>query len=192
MATLNIKPNKVTIPHRRTNLVSRPRLLELFNDLLDYKLFIVAAPAGYGKTSLIVDFASNSPMPVCWFSMDPSDQDIQRFLINFVSAIQMRFPHFGKSSLAVIQSVASDKIDPDVTLSIINKDLFDNVSDHFVIVLDDYHLVESSKVVNGFINNFLQEVDENCHLVIASRTLLTLTDMPLFVAHSEVGGLSLC
>ena len=190
MATLNIKPSKVTIPHRRTNLVSRPRLLELFNDLLDYKLFIVAAPAGYGKTSLIVDFASNSPMPVCWFSMDSSDQDIQRFLINFVSAIQMRFPHFGKSSLAVIQSVASDKIDSDVTLSIINKDLFDNVSDHFVIVLDDYHLVESSKAVNGFINNFLQEVDENCHLVIASRTLLTLTDMPLFVAHSEVGGLS--
>jgi len=68
-------------------------------------------------------------------------------------------------------------------------DVFENIPEHFVFVLDDYHLIDDSRPVSQFVSRFLQVVGENCHLFIASRTLLTLPDLPLLVARDEVGGL---
>lgn len=59
---------KVRIPPRRHDLVSRSRLIELLYAHLDRKLLFVIAPAGYGKTSLLVDLSSQIDMPVCWLS----------------------------------------------------------------------------------------------------------------------------
>ena len=56
-----ITQTKIITPQRRRNYLSRPRLLELLNELLDFRLIIVAAPAGYGKTTLLVDFAHQTP-----------------------------------------------------------------------------------------------------------------------------------
>jgi len=49
---------KIIIPQRRREIISRPRLLSIMDDILELKLLILAAPAGYGKTSLLVDFQS--------------------------------------------------------------------------------------------------------------------------------------
>ena len=190
METLPLTPSKIVIPRRRGDLLSRPRLLKWFDDLIDYKLFIVAAPAGYGKTSLLIDFANSTQLPVCWFSLDVDDQDPLRFFSHFIQSIHYRFPEFGERSLGILSSLPANRIDREVVTSIIINELFEKISEHFVIILDDFHLVEKSKPINDFINDFIQDVDENCHLITASRTLLTLADMPLFVAHSEVSGLS--
>ena len=58
-----------------------------------------------------------------------------------------------------------------------------------MLILDDYHLVGENKTINNFASRFAQEIDENCHLILSSRTLLTLPDLPLMVARSQVGGL---
>ena len=71
---LQIAQTKLITPQRRKELLSRPRLLEMMSDLLDFRLIIVAAPAGYGKTSLLIDFASQFDWPVCWYALDPLDQ----------------------------------------------------------------------------------------------------------------------
>jgi len=57
---------KTLIPRRRSEILSRPRLLAILDDVLDLKLLILAAPAGYGKTSLLVDFSHHTQAPVCW------------------------------------------------------------------------------------------------------------------------------
>lgn len=188
--SLPLTRTKIIVPRRREGLLSRQRLLDLIYGLLENKLTIVAAPAGYGKTSLLIDFIHFTGWPACWLSLDPLDQDPQRFLSHFIAAINLRFPRFGKISHAALQSSFQDRLNLDSIVSIIANDLYENITEHFVFILDDYHLVESSSTVNQFINQFLQSIDENCHLVIASRTLLTLPDLPLLVARSQVGGLS--
>ena len=75
-------------------------------------------------------------------------------------------------------------------VSSISNDIFDHISEHFAIVLDDYHLLKENPTIDQFISDFLQRADENCHLIINSRKLLTLPDLPLMVARSQVGGLS--
>ena len=186
----SVTPSKVIIPRRRNELVTRPRLLKWFDDLTDFKLFIVAAPAGYGKTSLLIDFAYSTELPVCWYSLDADDQDPQRFFIHLIRSIKNKFDQFGDQSLSVLQSMLANKFDPGAMKSIIVNELYEKISEHFVIILDDVHLVEKSKPINDFLNDFVQDVDENCHLITASRTLINLGDMPLFVAHSQVNGLS--
>jgi LuxR family maltose regulon positive regulatory protein len=185
-----ILSTKILVPRRRDEILPRQRLLELLGELLDLRLIIVAAPAGYGKTSLLIDFIPFSSLPACWFSLDPLDQDAQRFAAHLVTSINNRFPEFGLTSMAAVQSLNQDQYDLDSLASLIANDIYENIHEHFTIILDDYHLVEESRAVTSLINQFIQRVDENCHVIIASRTLLNLPDMTLLVARSQVGGIS--
>ncbi len=181
---------KILIPRRRDELLSRQRLLDMLYELLDDRLIILAAPAGYGKTSLLIDFIHFANWPVCWLALDPLDQDAQRFIAHLIASLNLRFPAFGKSSLAVLESSSQDKMNLDSLLSVIINDMLENITEHFIFILDDFHLVEESKQVSYFVNQFIQDIDENCHLIISSRKLLALPDLPLLVARSLVGGLS--
>jgi LuxR family maltose regulon positive regulatory protein len=64
---------KTLIPQRRKNILGRPRLLEHIHQHLDGAMTLVSAPAGYGKTSLLVDYVHDTDLPVCWYTLDAND-----------------------------------------------------------------------------------------------------------------------
>ena len=187
---ITVTRTKVVLPRRRADLLSRQRLLDSLYDLLDCKLLVISAPAGYGKTSLILDFAYQVEIPVCWYSLDSLDHDVQRFVTYFIACIAQRFPTFGSQSCAALEAANPAALDLDNLVTTIVNDAYEHIQEHFLIVLDDYHLVNVNSEIDYFINRFVQDVDENCHLVLLSRALLTLPDMPLMIARSQVGGLS--
>lgn len=187
---LPITRTKIILPNRRPDLYSRGRLLELLGDILDYRLFIISAPAGYGKTSLLVDFAHQVNTPVCWFSIDAYDRDIQRFISHLIAAVNRRFPTFGAQTQDVLRNSRMTLLDIETLTSSLVNEAYEKINEHFILVLDDFHLVEGQSEVIEFINRFVQTMDENIHIVIASRSLLTLPDLPLLVARGMVGGLS--
>jgi LuxR family maltose regulon positive regulatory protein len=182
---------KISPPLRRGEILSRERLFELFDNLLDQKLIIITAPAGYGKTSLLIDFAYRTEIPLCWYTLDPLDQDIQRFLYHFVASIQFRFTKFGVQSIAALEGISPTDFSLENFLITLVNEIFDTIQEHFIIVLDDYHSVECNAEINEFVNRFLQDVDQNCHIIILSRSLLPLSDLSLMVARSQVGGIGL-
>jgi len=190
MMSNSITRTKVIIPRRHHDLLTRQRLLSMLDDLLEYRLILIAAPAGYGKTSLLVDLADQVEYPVCWLALDSLDKNFLRFINYFVAAIQEQFTEFGVASFSLINNLGGGDIDQEQVLRTIINDLYDHVQEHFALVLDDFHLIDSSLEINQFINRFVQEMDENFHLVIASRTLLGLPDLPLMVGRSQVKGLS--
>lgn len=181
---------KILLPRRRPDLLSRQRLLDLLSDLLEYKLIIVAAPAGYGKTSLLVDMAHQIELPTCWYALDSLDRDPQRFIAHFIAAIARHFPDFGPRSWTTLENGIMARSDLDRLATSIVNEAYDHIQEHFVLVLDDYHFVDDVEDIGYFVNQFIRQMDENCHVVIASRSLLTLPDLPLLVARSQVIGLS--
>jgi LuxR family transcriptional regulator, maltose regulon positive regulatory protein len=185
----HITRTRITIPRKRSDLLTRQRLLDTLDEMLEKKIIIVAAPAGYGKTSLLIDFAGELAIPVCWFALDSFDQNIYRFLEYFIAAIQLRFPKFGTYSLNVLHSYQQEA-DIDAMVTAVINDVYENITEHFAFILDDYHLVQNHTQINQFLSRFLQNVEENCHIIFASRTLLALPDLPLLVARGLVGGIS--
>jgi ATP/maltotriose-dependent transcriptional regulator MalT/DNA-binding SARP family transcriptional activator len=182
-------PTKVILPQRRKDLFTRQRLINLLYDLLDEKLILVIAPAGYGKTSLLLDFSYQVDLPVCWYAVDDLDQSPERFFSYFITALHRRFPEFGEASKVALKAI--NQFNPDIgqLVSVIVNDAYEHIQEHFLIILDDYHLVSHVKEIQTFISRFINESSENCHLILSSRTLLSLPDLPLLVARSQVGGI---
>jgi LuxR family maltose regulon positive regulatory protein len=180
---------RITIPRRRHDLITRQRLLDSLNELIDHKLLLITAPAGYGKTSLLVDFAAQTNLPVCWYTINSLDTEPHRFIDNLVSALRIQFPRFGQRTISTLKSTKGT-LDVDYISNVIINDLYDNVLEHFVLVLDDYYLINDSTQVRNFISRFVQDMDENCHLVLTSRMLLALPVITILAGRSEVGGLS--
>ena len=188
-STIPVTRTKILLPRRPASILARPRLMNLLDGFLDSRLVLLTAPAGYGKTSLLLDLAHQVEMPVCWYALDTLDHDPQRFIIHLIASIAGRFPDFGVSSAAAVQSMTSTDVDMDRLVSTIVNEAYEQIREHFVVVLDDFHLVDDSELVNRFVSQFIQKMDENCHLILSSRTLLALPDLPLMVARSQVGGL---
>src|SRR5512138_2479000 len=81
--------SKLFIPPLRPGLVPRPRLVQLLTGGLHArrKLTLISAPAGFGKTTLVVDWLRQVALPVAWLSLDEADNDPSRFLSYLAAAL---------------------------------------------------------------------------------------------------------
>jgi ATP/maltotriose-dependent transcriptional regulator MalT/two-component SAPR family response regulator len=190
MKAQSIRSQKFSVPRAAHFHLSRGRLLDLVRLATENKLTIISAPPGYGKTSLLADFAGKTNYPICWYELESTDNKLIKFVDGFISCIHHRFPKFGLASLAALKTSSSQKIDGRTFAAVFLNDLKNQVDEHFVIILDDFQLVDTNVEINEFINNILIESDENLHVIVSSRALLSLPDLPLLVARSQVGGLS--
>jgi len=188
--SIPISKTKIIVPHRRPELLSRPRLLESLKALLDNKLILLSAPAGYGKTSLLIDLAHNINMPVCWLSLDLLDRDPQRFMAYLIAALAEQFPEVGEASRLQLNRLKSIEHDAESFLVTLTNELYDCVENDFLLIIEDFHLLDDVPVISILLNRFLELVVENCHILLSSRTLPSLDDVTLMVAREQVAGLS--
>lgn len=188
--SIPISKTKIVVPYRRNELLSRPRLLESMKSLLDNKLLLLSAPAGYGKTSLLIDLAHTIDMPVCWFSVDLLDRDPQRFLAYLIASLAEQFPRIGEASRPQLNRLKSIEQDAESLLVTLTNEIYDQIEDDFLLIIDDFHLLDDFPVISGLVNRFLELVMENCHVLLSSRTLPNLDDVTLMVAREQVAGLS--
>ncbi|MCL7454307.1 MAG: tetratricopeptide repeat protein, partial [Anaerolineae bacterium] len=189
--TLPLISTKISIPRRRKDLLPRRRLVDFVHSHLDRKLLLISAPAGYGKTSLLTDVAHDIDLPVCWYTLDAFDRDFTVFLEYFVAAIASRFPAFGERSRTFLRETSDPGSSMYPLVATLVQEIYDTIPEYFYLVLDDHHSVEDQDQISTFLDLFVTYVDENCHLVLASRTLPALPNLSLLVARRQAAGLSI-
>jgi LuxR family maltose regulon positive regulatory protein len=134
------------------------------------RLILISAPAGFGKTTLVSEWIPGCGKSVAWLSLDGGDNDLSRFLTYLISALQTLPPKFGgvkigAGVLGVLQSPQPSPIES-ILIALLNE--IATVPDHFVLVLDDYHLIDS-KPVDEALTFLLDHLPPQMHLVITTR-----------------------
>jgi len=158
-------PTKLQPPRVRSDLVSRPSLITQLNRGLDRKLTLITAPAGFGKTTLVVDWLGQLDRPSAWLSLDRSDNDPSLFLSYFVAAIQSCFADSCANTIQLLQS--ADLPHTNILVATLLNDLF-VLPGQFVLVLDDYHLIQET-TIQQLVNSLLERLPTSIHLVFISR-----------------------
>ncbi|MGH2524654.1 MAG: AAA family ATPase, partial [Anaerolineales bacterium] len=164
-----ILATKLYIPPPRPKVVLRPRLIERLNEgpRSGRKLTLISAPAGFGKTTLVSEWVAGCERPAAWLSLDEGDNDPTRFLAYLVAALQTIAPNIGAGVLGVLH--ASQPQPPpieSILTALLNE--ITTVPDNFVLVLDDYHVIDA-KLVDNALSFLLEHLPPQVHLVIATR-----------------------
>lgn len=173
---------KLFVPVSRPNLVSRPRLLAQLDQGLTTHLTLVAAPAGFGKTTLLSEWLSERQYPAAWLSLDTGDNDLARFLAYLIAALQTICADAGQVARTLLQSPQPPPAES--VLTILINEIATGWGDtsllpgtRYALVLDDYHLI-SARPVHDAVTFLLDHLSPQMHLVI-----LTRADPPLPLAR---------
>ena len=169
---------KLFMPATRSGLVPRPRLTARLDEGLARGLVLVCAPAGYGKTVLLADWARHGGYPVAWLSLDAGDNDPARFWRHAVAALDRARPGTGERVAPLLGPPAPSSFQGLVT-ALIN-DLAGE--EEALLVLDDYHVI-SSEQVHQPLAFLLEHRPAGIGVVLASRS-----DPPLPLARLRARG----
>ena len=165
---------KLRVPPQRPDWISRSRLDKRLDQGFARKLTLISAPAGFGKTTLLVDWIHSHKIPVAWFSVDKADNDPLNFLTYVIIGLQSLEAAAGKAALTMLNSPQPPPIES-ILISLLN-DLSRNSTD-LALVLDDYHLIDANPI-HDLIAFLLENLPEQMHLIIATRS-----DPPLPLAR---------
>jgi LuxR family maltose regulon positive regulatory protein len=162
-----ILTTKLYVPPPRSNVVVRRHLITRLNAGLSHRLTIISAPAGFGKTTLVSEWLASCASRAAWLSLDEGENDLTRFLTYIVAALQTLEPTLGAALLKVLQSPQALSIEALLT-GLLND--IATLADDFILVLDDYHVIEAQPVDHA-LTFLLEHLPPQMHLVIATREI---------------------
>jgi LuxR family maltose regulon positive regulatory protein len=166
LKTITPLSTKLYVPPFRSAWISRARLEKKMEAGLERKLTLLSAPAGFGKTTVLVDWIHKHKIPTAWFSLDKGDNDPLQFLTYVILGLQTMMEGIGKAPSTMLQSPQPPPIET-ILINLIND--ANRIQKDFVLVMDDYHLVDAQPV-HDMITFLLENLPEQMHLIIATRS----------------------
>jgi LuxR family maltose regulon positive regulatory protein len=157
---------KFAVPLIATEFVPRLRLVQHLNDGARSALTLLAAPAGFGKTSLLAEWLRQSPLTIAWLTLDGEDNVRPRFARYLIGALQTASPGLGAEALEYYLSAKNGETELALTV-LINE--IAALPLELALVLDEYHVVENP-AIHRSLTYLLTHRPHNLHLLIASRT----------------------
>ncbi len=176
---------KYCVPAQRANQVLRPRLIARMEESLrpPGRLTLISARAGSGKTTLVSEWLHQQGRPFSWLSLDPNDNDAWRFFNYLVEALQQVKIPVQDARAGDWEQPALPPVEIPMT-ELINSITASSLS--FILVLDDYHLIQNDWIHNA-IGFLIEHQPAEMHLVLTSRV-----DPPLPLAQLRARGVLIC
>lgn len=172
---ITLLATKFIIPPARPERISRPRLLERLEQATACRLVLISAPAGYGKTTLLSEWAAQqSERRVAWLALDEADNDVARFLIYLGAAIDPLVPQISLRIAALLQP-PQPAPPPTILTELINE--VARLSTSLTLILDDCHVIETAAIYEA-LTFLLDHAPMQLQVIIATRA-----DPPLPLAR---------
>jgi LuxR family transcriptional regulator, maltose regulon positive regulatory protein len=169
--------NKTYLPSFSYSVL-RPHLIKQLQQAIAYKVILVIAPPGYGKTTAIAQFAHQTTRPVLWQTVEEHDRDLPELFHNVVGTLSTLFPN--------IQDLSFNPNVPPLELGHrITTYLRENTTEDFIYVLDDVHHLIAAPAVEAWLHAFVTQLPKQCHMIIGSRLLPNLPIQEM-VAKKEI------
>src|SRR5215469_14901718 len=172
---------KLHVPRPQPGFVARSRLVRALGEALARQLVLVCAPAGFGKTALLADWVRSSSLPVAWVSLDSGDNDPARFWRHAVAALGQAHPGIAERAAPLLGPPAPSSFEGLVT-ALINELAAEPGEDKVLLVLDDYHLIDTPQV-HAPLTFLVEHLPPGLRLMLASRS-----DPPLPLARWRAAG----
>ena len=173
---------KLNVPGLRPDLVPRPRLAQRLEEGRERGLVLACAPAGYGKTVLLAEWARRGRHPAAWLSLDAGDNDPARFWRHTAAALGRVRPGISERIGPLLGPPPPPSFVPLVTALINELAGQPDADEALLLVLDDYHVI-SSQLVHESLGFLLEHRPPGLQLALTSRS-----DPPLALARLRAGG----
>lgn len=168
--------SQLGVPGFTQNVLVRPRLLDELRNVLHYRLTLISAPAGFGKTSLAIQLAEHTDLPVAWQTLSRKDRDLPTLHANSLRA----FAEAGLKTPGPQPAAPADS--PENLAGWMTRALPD---EPILYILDDVQHLTGAQRAEAWLAAFLENMPETCHLVLVGRNPpnLPLVEM---IAQSQV------
>jgi LuxR family maltose regulon positive regulatory protein len=170
---------KLHVPRLRRGLISRPRLTAQLDDGFTQPLTLIAAPAGFGKTTLVADWLGQRNLPAAWVSLDAGDDDPARFWSYVIAALEILQPGVGERALALLNSPETHSAQAILT-ALINAVAASPAE--FGLILDDYHVIDNPQI-HAALAFLITHAPPQMHVILSTRA-----DPPLPMASWRARG----
>ena len=172
---------KLHVPQPQPGFVPRRRLVDTLGEGLARGRVLVCAPAGFGKSSLLADWARGSGRPVAWLALDGGDSDPARFWRYTVAALDRVRPGLA-GRMSPLPGLPPTGSFAGLVTALINELAADPSPDEALLVLDDYHLIDSRPVQES-VGFLLENLPPGLRVVVSGRA-----DPPLPLARMRARG----
>lgn len=157
---------KFLAPAYNPKSVFRSRLLERLNARAARKLVLVSAPAGFGKTTLILQWLHKQDRRICWLSIDEHDNNATRFWQYLIGSIATVIDDFGAEANTLLKEQSNAEA---AVTSLVNElSAWSMSGNELSIVLDDFHNIEDNETLRSF-SYFIDFLPPNVEVVITTR-----------------------
>ncbi len=182
-----ILKTKITLPNPKDSLIPRSRLLDSLTEGQHGRLTFVSAPAGFGKTTLLTQWAHVCQIPCAWLALDELDNDTIRFWRYLAHAAAPVLPDSNRERILSLAQ-AMPNLSMYTFLDSFLNELF-TLPERIVILLDDVHVIHDRRIHES-LAYFIDYLPQGVHMILSSRSELPFS-VAKWIAHNEHNGLDM-
>ncbi len=169
----------------KRSALPREHLIPLLQKAAEHRLTLVCAGVGYGKTTFLAHALNKLATPFVWYALSRSDRDIITFLSYLIKGIDRQWPGFAATLPANLLPTPNRQLELNRFVADFINALTEITSTDFLIVLDDFYLIEANPEVCQLVDYLLQYAPPHVHFILSSRTIPALSYLPRLRANGD-------
>lgn len=191
---ISISRQKIIAPSLPLTIVHRQALVRRLTEVIvhtpHYKLILLVAPAGYGKTTLLAEFAHQESLPCCWCFLERNEAEPLSFLRLLLASLRQRFPTFGSHLVPLLNKSSGEAVEddyPQMVLEALVTAMANEIHERFVLLFCHHQEVNEHEQITALVEYLLRHLPEQCMLVLESREVPELDFASLLAGHAMLG-----